>query len=321
MKSNRSDYLIALGVLGCSLVILAALTFALAGWKPSGKSRVLYIDFPDVTGIRLHSQVRYAGAPAGAVTAFRLLSDEERSATNWSAVRVTISLSEGVPALPDDVRASLGSDTMLSEKFIALSAGSPDHPKLPDGSVLLGASGAGIETLVDSVGPLVQSVDKLVAQLQGTLSNFDTVVAKTGGAVDTLHTGLADALPRISKLADGLKGTADNASGALTRIDKVVADADPLIKEDLKKFSTAIDDLRGSLENVSKLVKGTDQQISGRMAELSVVLQNLKVVSTHAKTLSKALAEKPNRLIFSGKSPELPSEQEILRSTKPVPTR
>lgn len=321
MKSNRSDYIIALGVLGCSVVILAALTFALAGWKPSGKSRVLYVDFPDVTGIRLHSQVRYAGAPAGAVTAFRLLSDEERNATNWSAVRVTITLSDGVPQLPDDVRASLGSDTMLSEKFIALSAGSPDHPKLADGTVLLGASGAGLETLIDSVGPLVQSVDKLVAQLQATLGNFDKVVGKTGDAVDTLHTGLADALPRISKLADGLKGTADTASGALTRIDKVVADADPLIKEDLKKFSTAVDDLRGSLESVSKLVKGTDQQLSGRMAELSVVLQNLKVVSTHAKTLSKALAEKPNRLIFGGKSPELPSEQEILRSTKPVPTR
>lgn len=321
MKANRSDYLIATGVIACSAVILVALTIALSGWKPARKARVIYVDFVDVTGIRLHSQVRYAGAPAGSVSGFRLLSDEERNSTNWSAVRVSIELDDTTPSLPDDVRASLGSDTMLSEKFVALSAGSPTRPKLADGAVLLGASAAGLETLVDAVGPLVQSVDRLIAQLGTTLTGFDAVVAKTGKAVETLDSGLGDALPRISKLADGLKTTADSATAAIERIDKVVADADPLIKEDLKKFSTAIDELNKTLDSVGGLVKGTDKQISARMSELSVVLQNLKVVSTHAKTLSKTLAEKPNRLIFSGKPPALPSEQEILRSTKPVPSR
>lgn len=320
MKANRSDYIVAAGVLGCSLILLAALTFALSGWKPGRKMRVLYVDFPDVTGIHVHSPVRYAGAPAGRVSAFRLLTDAERSATNWSAVRVTLELFDDVPHLPDDVRASLAADTLLSEKFISLSAGSPDRPKLTEGTVLLGASAAGLDTLADSVGPLVQSVDRLVRQLQGTLSNFDVVVGKTGGAVDTLHAGLADSLPRISKLADGLKVTADSATQAVNRVDKVVGDADPLIKEDLKKLSGAIDELQKTLDSTGKLVKGTDQQINGRMQELSVVLQNLKVVSTHAKVLAKALAEKPNRLIFSGKAPPLPNEQEILRSTKPVPT-
>jgi ABC-type transporter Mla subunit MlaD len=321
MKSNRSDYFIAAGVIGCSAVILVALTIALSGWKPSRKARIIYIDFPDVTGIRLHSAVRYAGAPAGKVSGFRLLSDEERQATNWSAVRVTIEIADNVPPLPDDVRASLSSDTMLSEKFIALSAGSPDHPKLADGAVLFGAGAAGLETLIDSVGPLVQSVDRLIAQVSKTLTGFDTVVAKTGNAVETLDTGLADALPRISKLADGLKITADSATATLERIDKVVTDADPLIKEDLRKFSDAVDELNKTLDSVGALVKGANTQISGRMQELSVVLQNLKVVSTHAKTLSKTLAESPHRLIFGGKPAKLPSEQEILRSSKPVPTR
>lgn len=322
MKSNRSDYLIATGVIACSAVLLLALTIALSGWKPTRAARVIHIDFPDVTGIRVHSPVRYAGAPAGVVSGFRLLTDEERSATNWSAVRVTIELDNDVPALPDDVRASLGSDSLLSDKFIALSAGSPDHPKLTDGAVLLGAGSAGLETLIDSVGPLVQSVDKLIAQLGTTLSGFDHVVAKTGKAVDTLDAGLGDALPRISKLADNLHVTADSATAALNRIDKVVAEADPLIKEDLKKFSTAIDELNKTLDSVGGLVKGTDKQITARMAELSVVLQNLKVVSTHAKTLSKTLAETPHRLIFGGKTPpKLPAESEILRSSKPVPVR
>jgi len=316
MKTNRSDYLIAVVVIVCSTVLLAALTIALSGWKPNRQTRVIHVDFPDVTGIRLHSPVRYAGAPAGSVSAFRLLTDEERNNTNWSAVRVTLTLSDDVPSLPDDVRASLSSDTMLSEKFIALSAGSPDRPKLPDGTVLLGASGSGLESVMESVGPLAKSLERLAAQLQGTVAGIDKVVVKTGGAVETLDTGLKDALPRISNLADSLKSTSEAATKALNRIDNTVAEIDPKLKEDLTKLGNTIDDLQKVLGNV-------DKQIGGRMQELSVVLQNLKVVSTHAKTLSKTLAEKPHRLIFGGKdkSPELPSEQEIIRSTKPVPVR
>ena len=55
------------------------------------------------------------------------------------------------------------------------------------------------------------------------------------------------------------------------------------------------------------------------MKELHVILLNLKVVTTHAKALIDLLAEKPNRVIFSGKSPSLTPEDEIIKSTKPLP--
>ena len=38
---------------------------------------------------------------------------------------MTVSLDEGIPPLPTDVTATLSSDTMLSPKFVALSAGTP----------------------------------------------------------------------------------------------------------------------------------------------------------------------------------------------------
>ena len=55
------------------------------------------------------------------------------------------------------------------------------------------------------------------------------------------------------------------------------------------------------------------------MKELHVILLNLKVVTTHAKALVESLAEKPNRVIFSGKAPKLTSEEDIIKSTKPLP--
>ena len=65
MKKNLSDYLVALSVIACSIVLLAALTFALSGYRLKKPSRTLQIQYEDVTGIKVHSEVRYAGAPAG----------------------------------------------------------------------------------------------------------------------------------------------------------------------------------------------------------------------------------------------------------------
>lgn len=316
---NRSDSLIAISVLLCSGVVLAALTFALSGWRPQKSKHSLQIDYPDVTGIRVHSQVRYAGAPAGTVTDVRLLTDEERKASADAAVRVSVELLDSVPPLPDDIRATLGSDSLLSEKFVALSAGTPERPKLPNNSLLRGVGSGGLDKLFDSVGPLVESIDSLAQQFGKTLRGFDVVVQKTGDTVDTFHQGVGDALPRISKLADSLKTTSDEATTAVKRIDKLVDNVDPLLKADLQKLGATLGDMQKTLDTAGRLLTNTDKHIGARMQELSVVLQNLKVLSTHAKAFTKAIGEKPNRVIFSGKEKKLPAEQEIIRSTKPVP--
>ena len=57
------------------------------------------------------------------------------------------------------------------------------------------------------------------------------------------------------------------------------------------------------------------------MDELHVILLNLKVITTHAKALVDSLAEKPNRIIFSGKASKLTPEAEILKSKDALPAR
>ena len=136
MKKNFTDFLISLLVIVCSLVLLGALAYALSGWGTRKGGRTVEIDFVDVTGVHLHSEVRYAGAPAGAISAVRLLTFKERNEAGTdeqkrNAVRVTATLREDVPPIPADVRVSISSDSMLSDKFIALSAGSPDGENWP----------------------------------------------------------------------------------------------------------------------------------------------------------------------------------------------
>jgi hypothetical protein len=62
------------------------------------------------------------------------------------------------------------------------------------------------------------------------------------------------------------------------------------------------------------------QEVCAAIAE-HVTLMNLKAVMTHAKAPVQEFAEKPHRIIFSGKPATLTPESEILKNSKPLPTR
>ncbi len=291
MKRNLSDYVVAFFVVACSIVLLAALTFALSGYHLKKPTRTLQINYEDVTGIKVNSEVRYAGAPAGRVIAMRHLTAQEReaSANKKDAVRVTVSLDEGIPPLPTDVTATLSSDTMLSPKFVALSAGTPGGETLANNAAIEGHPAYGLEQITAAAGPLFENANKLLNDLSVTVTG--------------LRKDLDEFTPKLGKLADSVKMDVDHLQNVITNLEGVAKGADSL-------FGTA-----------DTFIKTTDKQLQEQLKQLHVTLLNLKVVTTYAKELVETLAQKPNRIIFSGKPATLTPEAEILRSSKPLPAR
>lgn len=298
MKRNLSDYIVALSVIVCSAILLAALTFALSGYRLKKSTRTLQIDYEDVTGIKVHSEVRYAGAPAGRVIAMRHLSAEQRESepNKRNAVRVTVSLDENIPPLPADVTATLSADTLLAPKFVALSAGTPGTETLANNATIEGHPSYGIEQITAAAGPLFENANKLMDNLNGTVTNLD-------GAVTSVKNELGQFLPKFSPLLDTVKTDMDELKKIILGLDTVEKNANSV-------FDTA-----------GKFIGTTDKQLQDQMKELRVILLNLKVVTTHAKAITEALGEKPNRLIFSGKSKTLTPEAEIIKSQKPLPAK
>jgi len=291
MKRNLSDYLVALFVIACSIILLAALTFALSGYRLKKPTRTLQINYEDVTGIKVNSEVRYAGAPAGRVIAMRHLTAKEReaSANKKDAVRVTVSLDEGIPPLPMDVTATLSSDTLLSPKFVALSAGTPGGQTLANNAAIEGHPAYGLEQITAAAGPLFDSANKLLDNLNVTVTG--------------LKKDLDEFTPKLGPLADTLKLDVDNLQNVITNLDNLTKGADSV------------------LGTADHFISTTDKQLQEQLKQLHVTLLNLKVVTTYAKALVETLAEKPNRVIFSGKPAKLTPESEILKSSKPLPAK
>jgi len=291
MKRTLSDYLVALFVIACSIVLLAALTFALSGYRLKKPTRILQINYEDVTGIKVNSEVRYAGAPAGRVIAMRHLTAKERDAlqNKKDAVRVTVSLDEAIPPLPTDVTATLSSDTLLSPKFVALSAGTPGGQTLANDAAVEGHPAYGLEQITAEAGPLFENANKLLDNLNVTVTG--------------LKKDLDEFTPKLGPLADSLKFDVDNLQNVVTNLDNLTKGADAVLGTADHFISTA------------------DKQLQEQLKQLHVTLLNLKVVTTYAKALVETLAEKPNRVIFSGRPAKLTPESEILKSSKPLPAR
>jgi ABC-type transporter Mla subunit MlaD len=110
-------------------------------------------------------------------------------------------------------------------------------------------------------------------------------------------------MPKLGPLADSLKTDADNMQNVLTNVDGVAKGADSV------------------LGTADKFISATDKQLQEQLKQLHVTLLNLKVVTTYAKELVETLAQKPNRIIFSGKPATLTPESEILKSSKPLPAK
>ena len=291
MKRNLSDYIVAISVIACSVVLLGALTFALTGFRLEKATRTLQIKYEDVTGVKIHSEVRYAGAPAGRVIAMRHLTAEERSkSTNKKdAVVITIELNADVPPLPADITATLSADSLLAPKFVALSAGTPGGKTLANNSAIEGHPAYGIEQITAAAGPLFENANKLLDNLNLTVTD--------------LKGDLGDFMPKLGPIADSLKIDLDNLQNVVKNLDSVAKGADTF------------------LGTAGTFISTTDKSLQDQMKELHVILLNLKVATTHAKALVESLAEKPNRVIFSGKAAKLTPEEEIIKSSKPMPAK
>src|SRR5438445_11855247 len=228
MKRNLSDYFVALFVIACSVVLLGALAFALTGRQLRKPKRTLQINYEDVTGIKVNSEVRYAGAPAGRVIAMRHLTAKEREASpnKMDAVRVTVSLDEGIPPLPTDVTATLSSDTLLAPKFVALSAGTPGGKTLANNEAIEGHPAYGLEQITAAAGPLFENANKLLDNLNATVTglkgDLDQFTPKISPLVDTVKTDLDE----LQKVVTALGGVEKNANTVLGTADKFVGTTD-----------------------------------------------------------------------------------------------
>lgn len=312
---NPGDWVIASSVIVCSIVLFTALAIALTGTFLGRPGHVFYADFVDISGLGVNSEVKFAGASAGMIVGVRILTPTERLELDNpdKSIRVTIGLHSSVPQVPSDVVASVASETLLSEKFLQLSAGSPSAPPLPPESVISSISPTTFDQLVRNADTAIVGISRLVGGAGGEAGNLflevRTLLSETQGLI-------SEARPVITSLhafADEAKSlVAENRAP----INRTITG--------LEQTSLSLERASQSFENLanqgSKVLQSTDKKLSSAFADLEVTSQNAKIATTFARILALRLAQNPSQLVWGRKTPPpLPTDREILLSPKPIP--
>src|SRR5260370_23374770 len=128
--------------------------------------------------------------------------------------------------------------------------------------------------------------------------NADRLLDNLNVTVTDLKGDVREFMPKLGPLADSLKIDVDNLQNVVKNLDAVAKGADTV------------------LGTADTFISTTAKQLKDQIKQLHIDLMNLKVLTTHAKALVQTLAEKPNRLILSGKPATLTPEPQILKNSK-----
>lgn len=333
LKKKSGDRWVALSVIACSAVLFIALALGLSGQTFVRDSRQLRVRFPDVTGITVSSRVKYAGAPAGTVAAIRMLNAAERKETAPNLVEVTLHLHPDVPPLPKDARISIAADTLLSDKFVLITGGSPAGPAAGTGDVLqglapttfdqlardadeainglrhivAGGNPAGARDLVDRLQKILNAAESAFSGIPPVVRNADGVMADARAAIADVRTVLAEAGTAV---ADA-RAAASDARSMFSENKARVAHA----MEKLDSTAAAVESLAKRSESI---LRGNESRLNRTLDDFRITAKNLRVTSAYSSFLLRDLAERPSSLIWGGsKKKKVPSEAEILGSSKP----
>jgi len=323
MKQKRSfDVLIALSVVLSSLVLLGALLFAVTGF-PVGTGTRLAVDMPSITGLRVHSQVRYAGNAVGRIVGIRTLDWQERTNPEYP-IRLEIILSGELPELKTDSYASIAADTILAEKFLNIAPGTPTAPPLAAGSPIPAAPGQQVGDLLASGSRLLSDLGSLVAELRSDYPQFRSSLAGVFTSADELTADAGALLEKASALFVQAGGVLESGDAAAGELQNLLAKADGLAGEAnllVQKTDGVVGRADLLLGRLDELVAGQDGKWDQTVTDLRVTLQNLKVTSAYLKIFSDRVSREPWRLVWgTRRSFDVPTPEEILKTPKrPAP--
>lgn len=177
-----------------AVLILSTLAYLLTGGTLFEPKSTLYLYLPDATGVLPGLPVRVNGIGVGKVARVELSGSKDPNRT----VKVTMTIErDRLPTIAPDSTAQVASDTMIGDKYVAITAGKhPDHVKPNDVITYKGAEELlktqdikQFKTRVDAIGAVIQDID----QGKGLVGQFvkgDQIYKKLLERIDEVERGV-----------------------------------------------------------------------------------------------------------------------------------
>jgi phospholipid/cholesterol/gamma-HCH transport system substrate-binding protein len=193
-------------VLG-SLLLLLIIIFVIGKQKNMfGGTFSVYAYFKNISGLKEGNYVRYAGINVGTVDNISILND--------TTVVVAMILQKQIrPYIKEDVTASIGSDGLMGDKLVIISSGSYTSPVVKEGGKLKAANPVDIDKIVNNLSRISDNAEALTGSLASVMTKINNGEGSFGRLISS------------DKLVKNLEGTLSSAQQTVGTVNKAASTA------------------------------------------------------------------------------------------------
>jgi phospholipid/cholesterol/gamma-HCH transport system substrate-binding protein len=233
-----------------ALVLFMATVFLLGSQRRFWERKIYYeIHFARSGGLQSGAPVSLTGVPIGSVTAMWFPPDPADA-----YIRVLINVSKDVSArIREDTVATIRTYGLLGDRYIELTAGSPDKPPVKPGEVIRSVDPTDIEAVLGQSGDIASNIVEVTASLKDVLGSIQRGEGLLGAMLRNRELGeatLADlraTMANVQQTTHSLEqilGRIDRGEGLLGRLTRKTDEGEELVTRAVRAVR--------SLERVSR---------------------------------------------------------------------
>jgi phospholipid/cholesterol/gamma-HCH transport system substrate-binding protein len=219
-----------------SLALFAGFMIALGDFQTT-QGVSIRADFPASAGLKVGAGVKITGFTVGQVTDVQFWGGR-RDEANDKRVQVRVEM-EITPAyfetIAEDARAYITTRGILGEKYVEISPGTIDAPRVEPGAVIEGVEPLRLEIVARDLSITLSEVSRILQENRRTIAEILVRVNDTVKHVDDIVLGNSD---RIEQMLSSLESSVSRADALLESAQKGLGDGG---------------DLRATLENARRL--------------------------------------------------------------------
>ena len=190
-----------------SLLMLLILIFVIGKQKNMfGGTFYVSTYFKNISGLKEGNYVRFAGINVGTVDNISIIND--------TTVEVGMILQKEIhPYIRQDVTASIGSDGLMGDKLVVVSAGTFSSPVVKEGGRVKASNPVDVDRIVSNLSKISDNAEVLTGSLASVMSKINNGEGSFGRLLNS------------DKLVKNLEGTISSAQQTVGSVQKTASSA------------------------------------------------------------------------------------------------
>lgn len=259
-----------------SLSVLVAFVFILGDFSVSRNMMTLYVDFRTSSHLKPGAPVKINGVQAGKVVQVsywggrvdpELTKPPRKGKPVW--IRVKLSLDPKMGAtIRRNARFVITTKGVLGEKYIEISPGSVEEPKVSEGEKMKGKDLPQLEDMMMTLNTMGQSMRRI-------LNRVDETLAKNPKVLENILKNANKALENASKMIEEVRGEVKpivaQVKTSLKKMDKILDRTDDALKS--AQFALGGGkDVRAALANVRQITVTLKRRVAALMNKVDTFI-------------------------------------------------